>query len=356
MIAALQPLPFTMHLGDAREVLPSLPAESVQCCVTSPPYWGLRDYGAAAQLGLESSPEEYVAHLVEVFREVRRVLRDDGTLWLNLGDSYASGAGRVGAAPGGGEQGDRWAGRSVKRGERTRGLRDGRHAGKHTAMAALGPMTQPNRLPIPGLKPKDLCGIPWRVALALQADGWWLRADIIWAKPCPMPESVKDRPTRSHEYLFLLAKSASYRYDADAISERLRHPESSTADDIARAFGRRRSTIPKPYQDAPRLVGSPPSTRNRRSVWTIAPEHQDGLHFATFPTKLVEPCVLAGSRPGDLVLDPFSGTGTTGVVALKQGRRYLGVELNSQYLDDSLKRLRAAAAQRLLPFRREEQP
>jgi DNA modification methylase len=177
--------------GDCRDVLKTLPDASVNCCVTSPPYWGLRDYGCDGQLGLERTPEEYVAKMVEVFRDVRRVLRDDGTLWLNLGDSYATGAGNVGERPGGGAQGDNWQ----------------------------GAMTSPNRMPIHGLKPKDLVGIPWRVAFALQADGWYLRQDIIWHKPNPMPESVQDRCTKAHEYIFLLAKSERYFYDADAIAE-----------------------------------------------------------------------------------------------------------------------------------------
>lgn len=229
-----------IRCGDALTELRLIPDASVRCCVTSPPYWGLRDYGVAGQLGLESTPEEYISRMVEVFREVRGALAADGTLWLNLGDSYATGAGKVGECPGGGDNlrgadGDRI--RDEKRGyrgdrlpngrgdhpailrQKTRATRDGTHAGKHTAMAALGPMTQPNRLPLPGLKAKDLIGIPWRVALALQADGWYLRADIIWHKTNPMPESVRDRPTKAHEYLFLFSKSERYFYDADAICE-----------------------------------------------------------------------------------------------------------------------------------------
>lgn len=193
----------TCFVGDVRDGLRAFIAGGIraQTCVTSPPYWGLRDYGVAGQIGLEPTPEQFVATMVDVFRLVRDALADDGTLWLNLGDSYATGAGRVGNAPGGGAQGERWR---------------GGHEGKH---GQVGPMTQPNRLPIAGLKPKDLIGIPWRVALALQADGWYLRSDIIWHKPNPMPESIKDRPTKAHEYLFLLAKSERYFYDAEAIKE-----------------------------------------------------------------------------------------------------------------------------------------
>ena len=199
---------FRILQGDALAVLRTLPAESVHCCVTSPPYFGLRDYGVPGQIGLELSYPDYVARLLEVFREVRRVLRSDGTLWLNIGDSYATGAGKVGECPGGGKQGERW-----------KGYRGGHDASPKHADGAIGPMTQANRLPQPGLKPKDLMMIPARVALALQADGWYLRSDIIWAKPNPMPESVTDRPTKAHEYLFLLSKSERYFYDYEAIKE-----------------------------------------------------------------------------------------------------------------------------------------
>lgn len=236
-----------VRVGDCRELLAAMPAESVQTCITSPPYWGLRDYGVEGQLGLESTPTEYVERMVEVFREVRRVLRPDGTLWLNLGDTYCASAGQAlrGGPPsasstleGTGHQGGGPKLRALnKRGARTdrlangrgdnpavlrrktRATRDGTHAGKNTAMAALGPMAQPNRAPLVGLKPKDLIGIPWRVALALQADGWFLRCDIIWHKPCAMPEAVKDRPTKAHEYVFLLSKSERYFYDAAAVAE-----------------------------------------------------------------------------------------------------------------------------------------
>jgi DNA modification methylase len=385
-----------IRVGDCRALLRELPDESVNCVVTSPPYWGLRDYGVDGQIGLEETPEEYVAKMVEVFREVRRVLRSDGVAWLNLGDSYATGAGSAGDSPGGGPQGAWWAGdpnriRDDKRGYRgdrlangrgdspailrkkTRALRDGSHCGKHTAMAANGPMSQPNRMPIAGLKPKDMVGIPWRVAFALQADGWWLRADVIWAKANPMPESVQDRPTKAHEYLFLLTKSEHYAYDAAAIRERQTAPEASTPDDLARAFNRRRSATIDPRQEA---IGSSrkrsgnktrqyradyggpqrratnqgfgipwedtDGLRNKRSVWTIATEPYGGGHFATFPKKLVEPCILAGCPAGGLVLDPFGGSGTVGEVAEALGRRWMLLELNPAYAELA----RARTAQR----------
>ena len=263
-------------VGDVRQRLAELPDCSVQTCVTSPPYWGLRDYGHDGQIGLEQTPDEYVAELVEVFREVRRVLADDGTLWLNLGDSYN------GAAPN----------------------RSGQHGG------------------VAGLKPKDLVGIPWRVAFALQADGWWLRQDIIWSKPNPMPESVTDRCTKAHEYVFLLTKSARYFYDSVAISEigagRL---------DLGRMKYEGR-TNPGGWADNGRRDEA---GRNKRSVWTIATKPYGGAHFAVMPEALAEPCILAGSRLGDLVLDPFTGSGTVGVVALRHDRDFIGTELNPEY-------------------------
>lgn len=297
--------------GDCRELLREMPAASVRCCITSPPYWGLRDYGHAGQLGLERTPEEYVSRMVEVFREVRRVLADDGTCWINLGDSYATGAGKVGERPGGGAQGDNWQ----------------------------GAMTSPNRLPLPGLKPKDLVGIPWRVAFALQADGWWLRSDIIWAKPNPMPESVTDRPTKAHEYLFLLAKSERYYYDAAAIAESgawcgLQLDIVRGRKVRAEAMGRKPSGNEVPGVDA-----KSPDRRNRRSVWTVTTQPFAEAHFAVMPEALVEPCILAGSAPGDVVLDPFAGSGTVGVVALRYGRRFVGCELNPEYVEMARKRV-----------------
>jgi DNA modification methylase len=280
---------------------------SVQTCISSPPYWGLRNYGVDGQLGLEKTPEEYVARLVDVFREVRRVLKDDGTLWLNLGDCYATGGGKAGKT----------------------------HPDSKNPHAGI-PTFQPNRMPIEGLKPKDLVGIPWRVAFALQADGWYLRSDIIWSKGNPMPESVTDRPTRSHEYLFLLTKSRRYYYDHAAVKEPLK------ADTLAR-YERGRGTDTPTRPNNHLGTGIPweddGSGRNRRTVWSINTRPFKGAHSATFPPALVEPCLLAGSRPGDVVLDPFNGAATTGLVALEHGRRYVGIELNPEYVAMSHERL-----------------
>lgn len=375
-------------VGDCLDVLPTLEAGGVQCCVTSPPYWGLRDYGTAtwkggntdcdhlapkaggtgaasaiqvkvkridfesggqfrnvckkcgalridSQLGREATPEAYVAKLVAVFREVKRVLRDDGTLWLNLGDSYA-------------------ANRSYQ-------VPDS----KWTDVGNSKPSTVPL-----GLKPKDLVGIPWRVAFALQADGWYLRQDIIWSKPNPMPESVRDRCTKSHEYIFMLTKNERYYYDADAIAEPLAdstlndarmtlegyetgRPERGYPGGASHGSGMlmpRRKAISGTYsEDAGRNDGNRhPSggyitgteKRNKRSVWTVTTKPFNGAHFATFPPGLIEPCILAGSKPGDLVLDPFGGSGTTGEVAEKLGRRWLLIELNPEY--EKLSRERTA--------------
>lgn len=321
--------------GDWIEELKNLPDQSCNCCVTSPPYWGLRDYGVPGQLGLEKTPAEYVQKVVEGFREVHRVLRNDGTLWLNLGDCYATGGGRVGMAPGGGKQGEAW---------RIRGL-----------------MTTPNRMPIPGLKPKDLVGIPWRVAFALQADGWYLRSDIIWHKPNPMPESVTDRPTKAHEYIFLLTKQERYFYDAEAIKEKssdgthprgpgnMRPPKGALA--YANGSGEHRTKVGLlAYSKKKRKladVGSGtknngsfddamsvmPETRNKRTVWTVATSPYKGAHFATFPPNLIKPCILAGCPAGGVVLDPFGGSGTTGKVALELRRRAILIELNPKYVE-----------------------
>ena len=309
--------------GDALEVLRGMEPGSVQVCVTSPPYWGLRDYGHAGQLGLERTPDEYVAKLVEVFREVWRVLRADGTLWLNLGDTYA---GDRGQASRGGPP------------STSSTLEGNGHRGGGPKLRALTVSRRRDDAPCPrsdvridGLKPKDLVGIPWRVGFALQADGWWLRSDIIWAKPNPMPESVSDRPTKSHEYLFLLAKSERYAYNAEAISESgawcgLQLGIVRGRKSRALSMGRQPSGNEKPGMDA-----VSPATRNRRTVWTIATQPFPEAHFAVMPEALVEPCILAGSKPGDLVLDPFSGSGTVGVVALRHGRRFLGIDLSADY-------------------------
>jgi len=281
--------------GDALEMLKTLPDGSVHCCVTSPPYWGLRDYGVDGQLGLEQTPEEYVENLVGVMREVRRVLRDDGTLWLNLGDSY----------------------NGVGRGEKANGMQVAARATKQRTIC--------------GLKPKDMVGIPWRVAFALQADGWWLRSDIIWVKPNPMPESVTDRPTKAHEYIFLLSKSRTYYYDGDAICEPAvygDHPRNGVPGTI----------IKMSHQ------GQRTGYRNKRTVWTVATKPFLGAHFATFPLDLIRPCVLAGCPPGGTVLDPFFGAGTTGLVAKQEGRGYIGIELNAEYVEMARNRINGECA------------
>ncbi len=454
----------TFYVGDAVNVLRGLPNDSVHCCVTSPPYWGLRDYGLEpviwggsarchhrwlevlqpaanglvnspmtgdtlnakaatrtvklsgscprcgawrGQLGLEPTPELYVSHLAEVFREVRRVLRDDGTLWLNLGDCYATGGGKVATAPGGGEQGARWSGYRGTRGE----------SNKHSA-GAIGPLTQPNRLSIAGLKPKDLVGIPWRAAFALQADGWYLRSDIVWSKPNPLPESVRDRPTKSHEYLFLLTKRERYYYDQVALMEPCASGPSAVRkmlNGVPRVGGKHLASADRRLKVS-RLtaigrlhaVGSP-AGRNRRSVWHIATAPFSGAHFATFPGELVGPCILAGtseagcclrcqkpwsrrtstsySNPGHrstngprslsrrsetpgfssrlekqvetlgwqpachcrqrrvpcVVLDPFAGAGTTNLVAQELGRQSIYIDIKEEYAQMARQRLRPAA-------------
>jgi DNA modification methylase len=321
----------TIITGDCRKSLKALPDQSAHCCVTSPPYFGLRDYGNDGQIGLEQSPCEYIAQLVDVFREVRRILRDDGTLWLNLGDSYA---GNGGQTPQTGE------------------LFKGRARQRETIMLSA-------RIAAPGLKPKDLIGIPWRVAFALQADGWWLRQDIIWAKPNPMPESVTDRCTKSHEYLFLLTKSERYYFDQDAIAEpvtgstieRLSQPNiekqggsitPSKGNGAMKAVMKRsgnKERKPPAARGVPAdgngdVAGSIPwegTTRNKRSVWTVATTPFKDAHFATFPPALIEPCVLAGCPQGGIVLDPFGGAGTTGLVADRLHRDAVLLELNPDY-------------------------
>jgi len=296
----------TLIAGDAEAVGVDLESGSVQTIVTSPPYFGLRDYGVAGQLGAEATVDEYVDRLVRVFRVLRDALADDGTLWLNLGDSY-------GGAPGGvqGSSGE-CSGRQAAAQRAGRGAKSGRS--------------------------KELLGVPWRVALALQADGWLLRSDIIWSKPNPMPESVKDRPTKAHEYLFLFAKSRRYFYDADAIAEPVLD---STIEDLQRrkvltnkgTHGGARADLGRSRADYVRADG----LRNKRTVWEIGSKPFQGAHFAVFPPELVRPCVLAGSRRGDLVLDPFSGSGTTGLVATQEGRRYVGIDLNPEFLELSLR-------------------
>jgi site-specific DNA-methyltransferase (cytosine-N4-specific) len=267
-----------IFLGDTRRKLADFADNSFQCCVTSPPYWGLRDYDYPDQIGAEATIEEYIAHLVAVFREVRRTLREDGTLWLNLGDCYTSG-GRTWRAP------------------------DKKNAGRAMTYRPDTPE---------GLKPKDLIGLPWRVAFALQADGWYLRSDIVWNKPNCQPESVKDRPTRSHEYLFLLTKSERYSFYPDHIME-------------VSVGGR--------------------TKKNRRTVWNIMTEGYKGAHFAVFPPKLVELCILGGTDKGQLVLDPFFGTGTVGAVSKQRGRLCVGIEMKPDYAKMASVRIRSVRVQ-----------
>lgn len=362
----------TILTGDVMEQLTTLPDQSVQTVVTSPPYWGLRDYQTATweggdpnclhrkselrrgvnlaesvhstmggakkvaeagwityadvceqcgarridrQIGLERTPYEYVDKMVRVFREVRRVLKDDGTLWLNLGDSYAT-------AGGSGYQG--------KNGER---------ANRSFTQESLR-----FRDSTPGLKPKDLCMMPARVAMALQADGWWLRSDIIWSKPNPMPESVQDRPTKAHEYIFLMSKSERYYYDADEIREATQYdPRDAHWDSkMVTSFHDHAEDLGKGIMQK-RPAGfirmSNPLGRNKRSVWEVSTEPFPDAHFATFPQKLIEPCILAGSRPGDMVLDPFGHAATTGVVARRLGRKAILIELNPKYVELAQRRL-----------------
>ena len=299
--------------GDCLEVMRGMADKSVHCCVTSPPYFGLRDYGVDGQLGLEKTPDEYVSRMVEVFREVRRVLRDDGTLWLNLGDSYAS-SGVYNA--------DAFADMGAR-------LHAKGHRYSATSSGGKG------RAPTPeGLKTKDLIGIPWRVAFALQADGWYLRQDIIWHKPNPMPESVRDRCTKAHEYLFLLSKSERYYFDSEAMREQA----VSNPSDKRRGDGGNYKTIQNIY-GATHCGVSEDGKRNRRSIWTVATRPYKGAHFATFPPQLIEPCILAGCPVGGTVLDPFFGSGTTGSVAVQHGRQYLGIELNPEYIALAQKRI-----------------
>lgn len=286
--------------GDCRTSMHDMMGQGVkvQMCVTSPPYFGLRDYGHAGQIGLEKTPAEYVRVLVEVFDAVRELLAEDGVLWLNLGDSYNA-AGRTG-----------------------HGTRQGYKQGTNRASAEMADNCRPS---VASLKPKDLIGIPWRVAFALQADGWYLRQDIIWHKPNPMPESVTDRCTKAHEYLFLLAKSERYYFDGEAIQEQ------SDPKNNRNSAGVRRTAPGSTEHGGPANGVRHYTTRNRRSVWTVPTQPYREAHFATFPPALIEPCILAGSRPGDVVLDPFMGSGTTAQVAQKLGRQWIGCELNPEY-------------------------
>ena len=324
------------HFGDCREVMRQLIASGVkvQMCVTSPPYWGLRDYGVDGQLGLEKTPEEYIANMVGVFALVKDLLQDDGTLWVNIGDSYTSGGKKT-----------RYPGQSKL----------------HPAFTGENNKTTTERPDTPnGLKPKDLVGIPWMMAFALRENGWYLRQDIIWHKPNPMPESVTDRPTRSHEYIFLLSKSPKYYYNSSAIREpikdssiaRINQPNFNNQTGGDKDYGENsnrshRKTLTN-FRDKQRghsrrhdgfndrwdkmtKEEQQKNGANKRDVWTVPTKPYPEAHFATFPPELIEPCILAGSKPGDIVLDPFFGSGTTGEVCQKLGRDWIGIELNPEY-------------------------
>lgn len=341
-----------IYCGDTLEKMRQWPDAFVQTVVTSPPYWGLRDYGVVGQLGLEKSPDAYVQKMVEVFQEVRRVLKDDGTLWLNLGDSYASD---------------------------TKGS-----GGPSLKQDSNGGSRYESRKLDHGLKTKDLVGIPWRVAFALQADGWYLRSDIIWAKPNPMPESVTDRPTKAHEYLFLMTKSERYYYDAEAIKEqgisdrpdmaensirtglaylqqgpvannhwRGKYKDAKTYDgkksDKQRGHGRRHAGFNDRW-DQMSKEDQCSGMRNKRSVWTVATSPYAEAHFATFPSDLIKPCILAGSKEQDIVFDPFMGAGTTALVALEYNRQFIGTELNPDYVALAENRIANELAQQKLAF------
>ena len=298
-----------IEFGDCRETMRRWAAEEVkaQTCITSPPYFGLRDYGHPGQIGLENTPDEYIAAMVDVFRHVRDVLADDGTLWLNIGDSYASG-GRTWRAPN----------------------NNGMRSGANSERIDFRPQDPE------GIKPKDLLGIPWMLAFALRADGWYLRQDIIWHKPNPMPESVKDRCTKAHEYVFLLSKSERYLFDSEAMREDAVKGAAGSSFNTGKTATHQmgRSSDKERVDDG---------KRNRRSVWTVPTRPYKGAHFATFPPALIEPCVLAGSRPGDIILDPFMGSGTTAAVAIQHGRKYIGCEINPEYQPLQQSRLDALA-------------
>lgn len=321
--------------GDCRDILPTMDAESVNCCVTSPPYYGLRDYGVEGQIGMEETPAAYVQKLVEVFREVKRVLQDNGTLWLNLGDSYCNTNGYARAQPA-----------FQRQGRNDAPANDRNLDALHNA----------------GFKTKDLIGIPWRVAFALQADGWYLRQDIIWSKPNPMPESVTDRCTKSHEYIFLFSKSPKYYFDAESISESCSESslkryaqnienQSGSSRQPGKTNGPMKAVLPRyggnKYTENPDIfyrtksgrAYDPRPRRNKRDVWVIPTQPFSGAHFATYPEELVRNCILAGCPAGGTVLDPFSGSGTTGKVALDLGRQYIGIELNPEYVKLSQKRV-----------------
>jgi len=315
-------------VGDAREMLRKLPDASVKTVVTSPPYWGLRDYGHDGQIGLEQTPQDFIEQLCQVFDEVWRVLKDDGTIWVNLGDSYVGGKGSSGQGSPEYQQSRSDAGQSINKAHHQTG------GNKKTR-----PLDDMATLRKENLKPKDLVGIPWRFAFAMQARGWYLRQDIIWAKPNPMPESVTDRCTKSHEYIFLLTKSSKYHYDHEAIKEPI--ADSSTkrlSQNVEDQGGSIRANGGAKTNGNTKAVGNL-DLRNKRSVWSVNVKGYKEAHFATYPPELILPCILAGSKEGDTVLDPFSGSGTTGEVALRNDRNYIGLELSGKYAAISEKRL-----------------
>jgi DNA modification methylase len=314
----------TIYNENCIDTLRRMPDGFVQCCITSPPYYGLRDYGNADQIGLEETPEAYVQKLVEVFRDVKRALRDDGTLWLNLGDSYAN-------------TGNEHPNKTRRKdGDSGEGVGDG-HMVRYKG--------QPKKNIPKGLKPKDLIGIPWMVAFALRADGWYLRQDIIWHKPNPMPESVTDRCTKAHEYIFLMSKSQRYYYDAEAVKEGNADPSRTNYQCGAGSFVDKTRTD---YHSGRLLTNSKEmrsTGRNKRSVWTVSTRPYSGAHFATFPEKLIEPCVLAGSPEQGIIYDPFMGAGTTALVSLRANRRFVGSELNPEYCKIANKRIKPLLTQ-----------
>ena len=307
-----------IYNGDALEILKTLPSNSVDCGITSPPYYGLRDYGVDGQIGLDDTPEKFISRLVEVFREFRRVLKPEGTLWVNIGDSYA-GSGKGGAT----------------HPENTCNYKQGTNRGLIGKAAVT-------KVKWSECKPKDLIGIPWMLAFALRADGWYLRQDIIWHKPNPMPESVTDRCTKAHEYIFLLSKSQHYYYDHEAISEpyasKAEKPRNKAKERYNDSYkGGRWSEGVRDYYSA--------GKRNKRSVWTVATKPFKEAHFATFPEELITPCILAGCPQGGIVLDMFFGAGTTGLAALKNFRNFVGIELNPEYVKMAERRLQPYKAQ-----------
>ena len=287
----------TLYDGDCLETLKKLPSKTVQCVVTSPPYWGLRDYGKDEQLGMEKTPQLYVEHVREIFKEIRRVLRNDGVVWLNIGDTYVG------------------TGKGEKRDPKASEHRNTKH--------------DPVNNKVPGMRSKNLVGIPWRVAFALQDDGWYLRQDIIWEKPNAMPEPVKDRCTRSHEYIFLFSKSKMYYFDNEAISEPAIH-EGAVKKIGGDKYGDNNTEQFRIYSGENYETKG---TRNKRSVWTISTKHFMDSHFATFPVQIPEICIKASTKVGDVVLDPFAGAGTTGLVADRLQRNALLLELNTEYCD-----------------------